>query len=588
MLLRNLYFIVCYGIAAVFLPAIISYYSTVSFAEAVDGIADRQFRIALVFLMVNGIFMVLRHLIESGGGYLFQNLEMKIKNASRTDVLDGVSREMLVLFEDDEWLARFERVIGISTAPADFISNGISFASQLVNIFFYYFYVYQYIGNRALLFLLVFVPSLIKSVFFSRLMTKARRKMNPILQMERKRFRLFLDVGVQSEGRIFRSEGFVYQKWHESVKQLHSMDVQNSYGAMALQLGMDLVMAVVAAVLLYGLVVLAGTGDVSIGVVIALVPYIRNIVSSADYAMNRLGSFYETVLEYREIKSFYADYARKDVGQVGRVQRLEEKTIQNQGQQDGCILEVSALDFAYPGSEREILHDINLKIYKGEKVAIVGENGAGKSTLLKILAGLYAVEDGHIRYDGEDINVLSDEERKRYIAFIFQHTLHYPASLKENLMPGKDGERLGGATEMLRNLDESLGVLLEEEHAVMVPGFRNSRNVSNGQWQKIAIARALMRDGSKLYFFDEPTAALDPIAEIEAFRLFLKGAEKKTMLIATHRLGLARKADRIIFLNRSEVEAVGTHEELMKDCADYKRMYESQASWYQGVNTDVL
>lgn len=569
-----------YGAAVIFLPGMITYFSAMCFAGAVNQITDLQLVPSLLLVAGYTVLMVLSSVFSTAMGYWFQGMRMKVDNASRTDILSKVPREALVLFEDDSWLARLERIVGLSGVPSDFINNAVSFLSQMVSIVFYYIYVYQYIGLRALFFLLIFVPSIVKSYLASHIMDQARKKMNPVLQLERKRFSLFLDPGVQSEGRIFRSEDFVYDKWKESFQEQHLLELKSDRRVMGAQLGMDLLTGGLAALLLVYLITMSGTGGISVGAVIALVPYIRNIISSADAAMNRMGSFYLTVLEYREIKSFYGDYLKES--------RQADQTASNERREG--VLEVSSLCFTYPGSDREILHDISFSVMPGEKVAVVGENGAGKSTLLKILAGIYSVKDGCIWYHGRDINAMSDEERGKSVSFIFQNPLHYPANMKDNLLLGQGtAQSSREAVKLLEKLDGSLLKGLEQEDAILVPGFRKSTNISNGQWQKIGIIRSLMKKDCDVFFFDEPTAALDPVSEVEAFNLFLEGVGDRTMLIATHRLGLARKADRIIFLRNSAVEAVGTHDELMKSCQEYAKMYESQAQWYQKEGcSDVL
>lgn len=327
-ILHNFHFIVGYGMAVIFLPAVINYYSTVCFARAADEITNMMFVPCVVFIAACTILMILNSVVNTGLENLFQSFRMKINNISRSDILSKVPRKALMLFEDDKWLAGFERIVGLNGVPADFISNTISFMSQVMNIIFYYIYVYQYIGIRAILFLLVFLPSLLKSVFVSRMMTKARKQMNPIRQLERKRFALFLDLCVQSESRVFQSENFVYGKWREVSKELNQMDLHSSRRLIVLELGMDLAAAAIAACLLLYLLRLIGAGNVSIGVVIALIPYIQNITVSADSAMNRLGSFYLTLLEYQEIRDFYAAYLdgggrreRKCTAAIGRAER---------------------------------------------------------------------------------------------------------------------------------------------------------------------------------------------------------------------------------------------------------------------------
>lgn len=208
--------------------------------------------------------------------------------------------------------------------------------------------------------------------------------------------------------------------------------------------------------------------------------------------------------------------------------------------------------------------------------AFVGENGSGKSTLLKLLSGIYLPEQGKVKYGDVSTEDLDHKVLKNNISFIFQEPIRYPFSLKKNIVFDSEKYNLQAMIKEL-NLSIDINTL---DNKIMYPGFDNSINISGGQWQKISIARAMINDKANIYIFDEPTSALDPKSEIEIFNTFKEIAKHKTILIATHRLGLTKAVDCIIVMEQGRVSAIGKHDNLLKTCDAYNRLYEAQASWY--------
>jgi ATP-binding cassette subfamily B protein len=247
-------------------------------------------------------------------------------------------------------------------------------------------------------------------------------------------------------------------------------------------------------------------------------------------------------------------------------------------------IEFDRVSFRYPGSEKWILEDFSLSIKPGEKLALVGENGAGKTTLIKLLTRLYEPVKGTVRLHGVDLREFSDEELHRRIGAIFQDFVHYQKSLRDNVGFGEISkmENLaaiesaavkGGADEVARGLDKGYASRLGR-------WFEDGHDLSGGQWQKVALGRAFMRDGDVL-ILDEPTAALDAESEYAVFERLRALAEGKTVLLVSHRFSTVRMADRILVLKAGRVEELGTHEELRARGGTYARLFELQARGYR-------
>ncbi|MFL5579831.1 MAG: ABC transporter ATP-binding protein [Gemmatimonadaceae bacterium] len=240
--------------------------------------------------------------------------------------------------------------------------------------------------------------------------------------------------------------------------------------------------------------------------------------------------------------------------------------------------------FRYPGAERWAVRHLSFALRAGEVLALVGENGAGKTTLVKLLARLYDPDEGRILLDGHDLREYDLAELRENIGVIFQDFVRYHLTAAENIAVGRiearhDRARIEDAAR--RSLaDEVVEKLPLGYDQVIGKRFRRGVDLSGGEWQKVAIARAYMRD-AQLLILDEPTAALDARSEFEVFQRFKELSAGKTAVLISHRFSSVRMADRILVLADGTAEAVGTHEALMAQRGRYAELFELQAAGYR-------
>ncbi len=239
--------------------------------------------------------------------------------------------------------------------------------------------------------------------------------------------------------------------------------------------------------------------------------------------------------------------------------------------------------FKYPGSERWALRGVSFQLKAGEKMALVGENGAGKTTLVKLLARLYEPTEGRILMDGVDLREYDLKQLRAAIGVIFQDYVRFQMKALENIAVGQidyvdelpfieDAAQKSLAAPVVEELPEQYEQMLGKR-------FAGGMELSGGQWQKVALARAYMRD-AQLLILDEPTAALDARAEHEVFVRFAELIEGKTAVLISHRFSTVRMADRILFLDNGRMKELGSHQELLAQDGQYAELFNLQAAGY--------
>jgi ATP-binding cassette subfamily B protein len=318
----------------------------------------------------------------------------------------------------------------------------------------------------------------------------------------------------------------------------------------------------------------AATGAITLGEMTLYVAAFRSGQASFQATLTAIGGMYEDGLYMSNLFRFLAIESGTPVAAGKELPALAERGIRFEG-----------VGFRYPGAERWALRGIDLFVPAGQSLALVGENGAGKTTFIKLLTRLYAPSEGRILLDGRDLQEWDEAELRRRIGVIFQDFNEYQLPVRENVGFGSvehlaDAPRVeraverGGAQELISKLAEGLDTQLGR-------WFKGGAELSGGQWQKVAIARAFMREEADILVLDEPTAALDARAEKAVFDRFRELTRGRTTILISHRFPTVRMADKIIVVEDGHLREQGSHDELVAAGGRYARLFELQAEGYR-------
>lgn len=421
----------------------------------------------------------------------------------------------------------------------------------------------------------VTVPLCIISLQGGKQLHKAKKEAS----VSERRHRYFFDIltgrEAVEERSLFGYSDELNRQWLSHYDTARKINMK-AEAAFTLNAGRgSLLTSIMSSVIILVMIPLAASGQMSIGVFISLSATVYDMVDQMGSGMTRQVAQIARDREYmRELTKFAALPEREtDQAQKQPVPEFEE-------------LELRDVTFHYPGSDVNILQHFSMRLVKGKHYAIVGENGAGKSTLIKLLTGLYPEYEGEILLNGREMKEFAPESWKDLFSSVFQDFARYHLSVAENIQLGdvKNMDSPGGERKMRRAAEK---LCIHGDIAAMQHGYDtklgklddDSVDLSGGQWQKVAMARALMND-APLLILDEPTAALDPISESLVYEQFGAISKDRTTIFISHRLGSTKLADEIFVIGGGQVKEQGSHEALLAQNGLYSEMFRTQQSWY--------
>ncbi len=514
--------------------------------------------------------VILGDIFNAVSNFLADKQAMVSRKSIMSEFYTKIRNVKIVNFENPRFLDMVNKAkVGLDGSINIVISLEFILANYIVYFTIITVYLYTLHPLLSLTLLCVFIPT-----FFSYgLRNKIKSDLEDSIAIKRRKIEAYEDyIGHRNyfkETRHLNSVKFFKEKLDKSLYELTNLSMKSFNKINFIKLIINIIYFIGFVILLGIIYYLTLIKAISVAEIGAVLTTVTTMYSRMDQLFNSqiagVSESYNSLYNLHKILDY--DNTNKD-----------EKLCDNE---KDFKISIKDVNFKYPNSEKYALNNISIDINPGEVIAIVGENGSGKSTLSKVLAGLYEPTQGEIFYNGKSFKHLDMNFIYKKIAIVFQTFNRYPVTLKENVALGFINELEESKIEkelekvnlnyMKESLNNGINTLLSKEFG--------GTDLSIGQWQRIAIARANYKDAT-LMIFDEPTASLDPLQEMDIMKSFIETTINKTRVLVTHRIGAAKLADRIITMKDGKIAEIGTHEELISMNGEYAYLYNSQKQWY--------
>ncbi|WP_144611892.1 ABC transporter ATP-binding protein [Bacillus cereus] len=526
----------------------------------------------MFYLILQFILTISTSLLEKVELYLFtrmqQNIEMDVKGRLTQQVVN-INYENFENHEFYNLIQRFQGDLGSQFLNPmiqllDILKNSIILIS--VQIF-----LLQFHWLFTLLTILSAIPMLLMQFKFGEQKYFLMKFQTPNARLQNYIFNLFTNRQSNKEIRLNQSHNYLFKFWRTSLKENNRAILKQLSSQQKRTLLLDILTASVYVYLAIYLLWMITKKTVKIGDFVTVTEAVQRSQGSINQITLLISSLRERTLFLEDVFTILdtpADIERKN-------------TLFPVPQKMG--IQFKNVSFTYAGANKKSLSNINLDIRPNENIIIVGSNGSGKTTLIKCLTGLYEIKEGAILIDNINIKDINRESLYENISVVHQDYVRYEFSVSDNIRLGnvktadtdsimKSADK-AGAHEFIQNLPNQYDTILGRM-------FENSQDLSGGQWQRLAIARTMIRNAQTL-ILDEPSSSLDPITEANLFRKLIDISKDKTSIFVSHRMYACHMADRIIVMKEGEIVEIGTHEELIDQKMHYYKLYSQQANMYE-------
>ncbi|WP_165423457.1 ABC transporter ATP-binding protein [Ktedonosporobacter rubrisoli] len=534
--------------------------------------AQALINLAITFGVLQGLLMLLSSLLGTFQEQCQSLLTLRLNNKISILIMEKAISLDLQHYEDDKLYDKLERAKSESNyRPYQIFSYMVQLCGQVVTLVSVVSVLVSWNWMLGLLILLAPLPSVGARLFYGQRGYQIERERAP-----QRRLLWYLEfLATHSytvkEVRLFQLGKHFMQRYKQLYDAFYKVDSDLAKRQSLMQMPFALLTNMASAGAQIYAIVITIAGN-QIGALAGYMQAIAVVQSSVGGLLNSIAELYTSNLFVSNLFEFL-DVAP---GTIKSGTRKMPKRLQKG-------IEFRNVSFVYPGTETTILHNLNLFLRVGECVALVGHNGAGKTTLVKLLSRLYEPSEGQILLDDYPIEEYDLDDLRKHISIIFQDFVRYNLSVRENIGFGRVEELENKESIRDAAVASGIGTVVEEfpqQYETMLGRmFEKGQDLSGGQWQKIALARAFMRH-APIVVLDEPTASMDAKAEAEIFARMQSVATGATTLLIAHRFSTVRMADRIIVIDQGKIIEDGTHEELIKQEGTYAQLFSLQAAGY--------
>lgn len=540
-----------------------SIWATKFLINGIVGLSTGKGNNLMEILVIYAIINILIQIIQSINGYISTKQQLKIDYKMNMDVLEKCKELRLRDFEDSEIyniLSRAEMEGQVKVYIT--YRNILTVITQIASIISIAVVILSW---NSYVFLLVFITPILSTIINTRIgYENYKMRMERMKEVRKTSYISYLltnDIACK-EVKTYNIGSYLIDIFSSLKKKIQSQDLHMVKRRTIWSIGLSLIEEVISLFVIFNVVKMATLGKILVGDTVAYIDSLSAIQSNVGMFLTSLSEIYNDILYVEQFYKLLDLETKQDENRRMEIEEIRE-------------IEFKNVSYSYEGSSSFVLSDINIKINKGDTIGIVGENGSGKTTFIKLLCGFYDDYQGEILINGIELKGIDLNVLRKRMGVIFQDFNKYEMTLRENIGFGYINE--------INNDDKIVKVLEEVKLNNKVDRFAEKidtqmgrwfggEELSKGQWQRIALGRAFIRDAD-IYILDEPTASLDPVSEKDIFDLILDKSKDRICMFITHRLdNIAEMNSRIIVFSEGKIIGDGKHQELECSCIGYDKL----------------